>query len=567
MLIFSTFFYASVLTRTTVTKKSLNLGREHAILTGYRHTMLPIPFFLAVVTRIATLSPGFGGFSALHHAVIEQDGEKIRRLTREVPFDSQAITTFLGQSALHFAVLSPGILDQLIDCLRDETFDIGDARGTTPLMYAAAYGQVRSFRMLLDQGADPFLLDQLNFMSAWDYAVVCRNDENSLLDMVIQFGETAPEEKSLAALCMLARVVVQRPVLYSIGFFKNLCSFVPPDLLLDFAWRGNRLSHLITSSEQLEALIDREPSLAGVQNVHGYTPAMIAAHCYRSELLPVLLNRKTSIKEKDEHGMNAMHHLVEAGLSCGHMGASDHVRWLSALRSLISAGIDLGQGDDCQCPCSRNGCSSIRALLWREGWDKLSTNFSILPWLLEVGLMVSHLCSRQVQIQAVADLYRIIRFEELHLTHSCCRHATSTWNFDLGSRVAIRFTHPLDDLCRASTSSTTRLDRNSGSAEELELDRMRIREEESELSQRLESDCTRFLDRLVDPPGLVWSKLVGRRADFLRQELISLGNSDEPSRFANRSVSKKEQYKPPRYSSLKVRRFPRAYQWADCDPH
>jgi ankyrin repeat protein len=51
---------------------------------------------------------------------------------------------FLGQSALHLAILNPKMVKCLIENGFSDSIDAGDRNGTTPAMYAAAYNQADS---------------------------------------------------------------------------------------------------------------------------------------------------------------------------------------------------------------------------------------------------------------------------------------------------------------------------------------------------------------------------------------------------------------------------------------
>ena len=59
-----------------------------------------------------------------------------------------------GQSALHLAVIYPKRLERLLELGRSlDVSEVSDLGDTTPLMYAAAYGQLHSILALLEYGS------------------------------------------------------------------------------------------------------------------------------------------------------------------------------------------------------------------------------------------------------------------------------------------------------------------------------------------------------------------------------------------------------------------------------
>ena len=74
-----------------------------------------------------------------------------------------------GWTPLHYATTSGhvAIMKQLLD--KDAFIDAQSPNGTTPLMMAAMYGSDAAVKLLLDEGADPLMKNQLG-MTAADFA-------------------------------------------------------------------------------------------------------------------------------------------------------------------------------------------------------------------------------------------------------------------------------------------------------------------------------------------------------------------------------------------------------------
>ncbi|KAK5461117.1 hypothetical protein LTS15_003180 [Exophiala xenobiotica] len=78
---------------------------------------------------------------------------------------------YLGQTALHFAVIRPKLLAYLVARFDNLDVDMPDRHGTTPLMYAATYGEDESVITLLRAGANLWKRNDLNHRNFLDFAL------------------------------------------------------------------------------------------------------------------------------------------------------------------------------------------------------------------------------------------------------------------------------------------------------------------------------------------------------------------------------------------------------------
>uniref|UniRef100_H3B3D2 Regulatory factor X associated ankyrin containing protein n=2 Tax=Latimeria chalumnae TaxID=7897 RepID=H3B3D2_LATCH len=73
--------------------------------------------------------------------------------------ETSALPATLDSLSIH-QLSAQGELDQLIACLQkgEQLLNRPDERGFTPLMWAAAFGEIAAVRYLLEKGADPHVL-------------------------------------------------------------------------------------------------------------------------------------------------------------------------------------------------------------------------------------------------------------------------------------------------------------------------------------------------------------------------------------------------------------------------
>jgi ankyrin repeat protein len=108
------------------------------------------------------------GESALMMAALKGQMETVKTLIAR-----EADVNHPGWAPLHYAASSPETGQAAIITLLLEHhayIDAASPNGTTPLMMAAQYGTAESVQVLLDEGADPALKNQLN-LTAVDFAL------------------------------------------------------------------------------------------------------------------------------------------------------------------------------------------------------------------------------------------------------------------------------------------------------------------------------------------------------------------------------------------------------------
>jgi uncharacterized protein len=102
-------------------------------------------------------------------ALRDQDGLVTRMLDRGARIDGAVESGQPGWTPLHYAAASPGAKALQVLLARGARIDARSPNGTTPLMMAAQYGTEDAVNLLLKQGADAKLRNDLNLGPA-DFA-------------------------------------------------------------------------------------------------------------------------------------------------------------------------------------------------------------------------------------------------------------------------------------------------------------------------------------------------------------------------------------------------------------
>lgn len=95
------------------------------------------------------------------------------------------------------------------------------------------------------------------------------------------------------------------------------------------------------------------------------------------------------------------------------------------VEELLSRGSDPFLGDKCRCACSISGCTPINVLL-KEYYKLWEIRYPCLPRCqyflsLEWLDLIRKINGLEQAKQCLLDIIRLARFEELELTHTCCR--------------------------------------------------------------------------------------------------------------------------------------------------
>jgi ankyrin repeat protein len=363
---------------------------------------------------------GFGETTSLMDAVLTSSEEVLKRCLQNSPAVLER--NFLGQSALHHAILRPKHLRQLIP--HYETVDVPDKRGTTPLMYAATYDKVESVLLLLGAGADPSRRDELRRRNFLDYALAHGN-----WDLTIGVVDYLKHHYVSASQPVLNYIMHQ-----FVNSSKNqmgegrvqelLCLGADPNMNLN---DGATLLHRVRDFDAAKALFDAGFTLINHPDNHGITPLMRVVKLRNVALVQACIDRGASVYQQDHKGWSALHHVAEEFQTSTSFPSDPSEDWhltrhselIITVRLLLQQGANPAASDHCLCPCSRSGCTASTILLGTHlDW--------IFPgdgdkWSLEWLQIVSELASDSTGEQTLQDLVRVKQFKEHDLTHVCCQ--------------------------------------------------------------------------------------------------------------------------------------------------
>jgi ankyrin repeat protein len=463
--------------------------------------------------------PEFGGTTELQAAVLRNNTSLVESLSKR-PDPLNPDRNFRGQSVLHLAILNPVMVTHLLNYFPDIDVDAQDDSGTTPLMYAMAYGATESSRLLLDAGADSLSSDKLNGFCAWAYALVCADDK-CLAASIEALAARKPEDSKRAVVrCLWVRLLVSSArsndleckMLAYLTQFRIGHDLVSPG--------GNTVLHLCAPWEA-EVLLRNGTTPINQKNSHGYTPLMVVARFRTPPLIRTIVERGAVVDDVDEHGWNALHHL-NSSLIAGWYSAVELGSWQSAMESaavLLSSGIGVNKGDDCVCLCSLSGCTPLALLLSSGDWHQPQIrNLEAIPWLLEWLILMQH--ERAAEAHAVLmTLYRRQRFDELGMTHTCCRRRQSSSSY-LG--YVDQFKRPIDDerYCKEDESNTDFEGGEIDNLSEQAIDAEEIRDEEKFFAEKLRRNCDDFSVIASADMEVSWISLLSRRAVMMEEALL-----------------------------------------------
>jgi ankyrin repeat protein len=460
----------------------------------------------------------FGGTTELQAAVLRNNKSLVESLSMR-PDPLIADRNFRGQSVLHLAILNPVMVTHLLNYFPDIDVDAQDDYGTTPLMYAMAYGATDSSRLLLDAGADSFCSDKLNGFCAWAYALVCANDM-CLVASIEALAARKPEDSKRAVVqCLWDRLLLSSArsndpkckMLAYLTQFRIGHDLVSPG--------GNTLLHLCDPWEA-EVLLRNETTPINQKNSHGYTPLMVITRFQTPPLIRTLVERGAVVDEVDEQGRSTLHHL-NSGLITGSYWAFDSDCWQSARESaavLLSSGIGVNKGDDCVCLCSLSGCTPLAVLFSSGHWHRPQMkNLEAIPWLLEWLILVQY--ERAAEAHAVLmTLYRRQRFDELGMTHTCC---TRRMPYFYPGYID-QFKRPIDDEVHREEDEF-HTDHESGEVDnksEQAIDAEEIRDEEKFFAEELQRNCDDFSVIASADLEASWISVLSRRAVMMEEAIL-----------------------------------------------
>lgn len=366
---------------------------------------------------------GFGDTTSLMEAALVGS---VQDLDRYLPKSRDLKTNFLGQSVLHLAILRPRILRKLISTYK--TVDPPDKNGTTPLMYAAAYGNAQSALILLEHGADATIRDELRQRNFLDYALARDNWSciTTLLEHLKQRFELVTYRHGLTYIMQAYVINFPNRRFEKNHFQELLCMGADSNMVF---YDGGTLLHHARDFDEVNALFQAGFKLINHPDNSGTTPLMRVVRLKNAALVEACLDKGASVNERDHKGWTALHHLAEElqDSSSAYFCDSSEADWyllrhselVETIRLLLRHGADPGAADHCVCACSLSGCTPSTVLLGRGRRSFLPGDGDL--WSLEWLQILSELGSGITGEQMLLDLVRVKQFNEHELTHVCCQ--------------------------------------------------------------------------------------------------------------------------------------------------
>jgi len=372
----------------------------------------------------------------LLEAILIESSDEVKRLLSKIPINDQ--DNLLGQAALHLAVSRPHHLEILLESGAD--VNARDRHGITPLMYASAMGNSHVAIRLLESGADPFLVDNIEQRSFLAYARA-RGHWTTIMDILGHFHQSLEVPRNFVRywLTMGAAFWVNDG-----NWEKDLKDF---HTLLEWGANPNVLLYPYGHDELVtETLAHRFRNEAELKTLisHGFTNfnhldgkgahALIFASTKPNHdpgVMELLLDGGSLVNHQNHNGRTALNMVVQSLRDCPEVfirisrdkeledrHCNDRKQILQCIRILLDRKADPCLGDKCRCACSRSGCTPSHVIVGRKSWW-FGTQEHI--WFLEFLEIVKETCGFEVAKQCLLDMLRRAKFQELELTHTCCR--------------------------------------------------------------------------------------------------------------------------------------------------
>jgi hypothetical protein len=347
-----------------------------------------------------------------------------RKVRKPVPVN------ILGQSAIHLAILSPSRLERLLQSGMDP--DTEDGKKTTPIMYAAAYGQLDSVILLMQYVSRLDFQDDLNNRFFEGYAI-CYGHIHLVEGLVRWLRNEGYAED---ALCIIDRCIHYHAVNASatmnmgVPILEALLELdADPDIT---SGAKNTLMHLIDRAKYGKVLIKHGFTAAAVQNKDGETALMHVVSfldpALTKSLLSLQLSAGVSIDLRDVSHWTALLHLVKH-MRYRFSGSWDtiEVRFqrktdaTRCLNLLLRQGAEVLLTDTCKCPCSPGGCSAMSIALHHALEVTRPTSFREVLDVLPIDLAIAILTRGDEKLRTLADTVATFSsFIESGEKHSCC---------------------------------------------------------------------------------------------------------------------------------------------------
>ncbi|KAK7893841.1 hypothetical protein LTR67_006542 [Exophiala xenobiotica] len=407
-------------------------GRE--IFWGAVEHIVLDPFFLELVARCVNTCPGFGETTSLMASIMANDKNQMDQLLQKSC--SLLERNYLGQTALHLAVLRPKLLVHLVVRFDNLDVDMPDRHGVTPLMYAATYGEDESVITLLRAGANLWKRNDLNHRNFLDFALG-REKWNVLYrtiqDCKLLYSPSRSQSiVDYVTVCLLMAYTC--PLDRSTHLRRLLSSGADPNVTCP---DGSTLLHHVREPDEAEALFE-----AGFRRINdpdkgGVLPLMKLVHHSCPTLVQKCLERGASVSDQDDQGWTVLHYAVQELLftplhTHGDRSSHEETRRACAvitiIRLLLRHGADPRARDYCPCACSQAGCTPSTVLLGNSRFPFFGdySNSWTLEWVQVISETVPERVCREICRVVLIEMVRAMRFRLTELVHVCCRR--SLWS-------------------------------------------------------------------------------------------------------------------------------------------
>ncbi|KAK5306712.1 hypothetical protein LTR99_002404 [Exophiala xenobiotica] len=372
----------------------------------------------------------FGETTPLMAAVMANDMNQIDQLLQKSC--SLLERNYLGQTALHLAVIRPKLLAHLVARFDNLDVDMPDRRGATPLMYAAIYGEDESVITLLRAGAD---LSKKSDKYRCDFLghAFGRNNWN-IIDRIIQDKLLCSPSRSHSFVDMVTvRLFGDSHLFDRSTHFRRLLSLgADPNATCP---DGSTLLPHIGELDEAEALFEAGFRRINDPDERGFHPLMkLIQRSSGPTLVQKCLERGASVSDQDHDGWTVLHYALKE-LQDAHpythgdemypKAARRACAIVTIIRLLLRHGADPRARDYCPCACSQAGCTSSRVLLGNSGFPFFGayTNIWTLEWLQVISETLPERVSREICKEVLMDMVRAIRFRLTELVHVCCQRS------------------------------------------------------------------------------------------------------------------------------------------------
>jgi hypothetical protein len=310
--------------------------------------------------------------------------------------------------------------------------DAVDRGGTTPMMYAAAYGQLDSVLVLIQHGARPDLRDDLNNRIFVDYAICFRRVDllKGLVTWLRDQGQAADALRIIDRSIHYHLINSSATMDMAVPILETLLALGgDPDVLYDTTVTA---MHLVKRADLGKSLLKRDFTAAGVQDEAGQTALMHTVRFLDPGLTRTLLDLQsaagTSIDQRDQTHWSLMHHLF-LHMRCKFSGPWDSLQIRFRLKThaircmnlVLRRGAEALLTDACGCPCSPSGCSPMSIALHQALEVTRPMSFRDVLSTLPVDLAIGVLALGDAHLRTLADTVATFSaFVESGGRHSCC---------------------------------------------------------------------------------------------------------------------------------------------------